>query len=64
MLCKVRREDEEVRMKAHQLWEAAGCPPGRNAEFWNQAFQEVTGRNETASGLPHAVPRSDQHPAH
>jgi hypothetical protein len=29
--------DEEVGARAHQLWEEAGKPEGREHEFWYQA---------------------------
>ena len=29
--------DEAVRARAHQLWEQAGRPEGRDREFWLQA---------------------------
>jgi hypothetical protein len=33
--------DERVRVRAHQLWEQAGKPEGRDEEFWLQAENEV-----------------------
>ena len=30
-----------VERRAHQLWEAAGCPPGRELEHWLQAEEEI-----------------------
>jgi hypothetical protein len=33
--------DEEVRARAHQLWEEAGKPEGRDHEFWYQAEQDL-----------------------
>jgi hypothetical protein len=33
--------DEEVRARAHQLWEEAGKPEGREHEFWYQAEREL-----------------------
>jgi hypothetical protein len=29
--------EEAIRARAHQLWEQAGRPEGRNDEFWLQA---------------------------
>ena len=29
--------DDRVRARAHQLWEQAGRPTGRDQEFWLQA---------------------------
>jgi len=31
------RNDEIIRARAHQLWEQAGQPEGRDQEFWLQA---------------------------
>ena len=33
--------EERIREKAHQLWEAAGKPEGREDEFWHQAEKEL-----------------------
>lgn len=33
--------ESEIRTRAHQLWEAAGRPVGREMEFWDLAQQEL-----------------------
>lgn len=33
--------DEQIRIRAHQLWEQAGKPDGREQEFWHQAETEL-----------------------
>jgi Protein of unknown function (DUF2934) len=33
--------DEQIRTRAHQLWELAGSPPGRDDEFWHEAEREL-----------------------
>jgi len=33
--------DDKLRERAHQLWEQAGRPEGRQDEFWYQAEQEL-----------------------
>jgi len=33
--------EDQVRERAYQLWEQAGCPEGRSAEFWDQATSEA-----------------------
>jgi len=33
--------EEQIRTRAHQLWEQAGKPEGREEEFWHQAEQEL-----------------------
>jgi hypothetical protein len=39
--------EEEIRKRAHELWEQAGKPEGREEEFWRLAEQEL--RNEDKS---------------
>ena len=29
--------EARIRSRAYDLWEAAGCPEGREQEFWKQA---------------------------
>jgi hypothetical protein len=38
---------EHIRLRAHQLWEAAGQPEGREQEFWFEAEREITKRDAT-----------------
>jgi len=35
--------EERIRQRAHQLWEEAGRPDGREAEHWERASREVDG---------------------
>ena len=35
--------EEQIRIRAHQLWEAAGQPMGRDQEFWDAAEGELKG---------------------
>jgi hypothetical protein len=39
--------EEQIRERAHQLWEAAGKPEGREHDFWYQAERELTGNATT-----------------
>jgi hypothetical protein len=39
--------EEEIRKRAHQLWEQNGKPAGRAEDFWHLAEQEL--RNEDQS---------------
>ena len=32
---------EQIRQRAYELWEAAGCPEGREQEFWHEAEREL-----------------------
>ena len=34
--------DEQIRQRAHQLWEQAGCPDDRDEEFWHEAERELS----------------------
>ncbi|MBR1210250.1 DUF2934 domain-containing protein [Bradyrhizobium sp. JYMT SZCCT0180] len=36
----VRRTKEEIRARAHDLWEQQGRPVGRDLEFWLQAERD------------------------
>jgi hypothetical protein len=36
------KHDDRVRRHAHDLWEKAGKPHGRNDEFWSRAHEEVS----------------------
>jgi hypothetical protein len=38
--------EEHIRVRAHQLWEAAGCPEGRENEFWYEAERELNKLDE------------------
>jgi Protein of unknown function (DUF2934) len=33
--------EDQIRIRAHQLWEAAGSPEGREDEFWHEAEREL-----------------------
>jgi hypothetical protein len=33
--------DDQIRSRAHQLWEQAGRPAGHDDEFWHQAEREL-----------------------
>ena len=35
--------DEQIRERAHRLWEAVDRPEGREHEFWYQAERELSG---------------------
>lgn len=47
---RLRRLEQEraharIRTRAHELWEEAGCPPGRDLEFWLRAEREFRNVN-------------------
>lgn len=33
--------EEQIRERAYYLWEIAGCPKGRDQEFWFMAKEEL-----------------------
>ena len=39
---------EKIEKRAHQLWEAEGCPEGRELEFWLHAERELSEAPEAA----------------
>jgi hypothetical protein len=48
------RADQNIKIRAYQLWEKAGCPEGRDQEFYFQAEQEQRDR-----GMPDPTRASD-----
>ncbi|WP_128943861.1 DUF2934 domain-containing protein [Bradyrhizobium zhanjiangense] len=40
--------EDEIRTYAHQLWEKAGRPEGRDKEFWELAQQELRNQNKSS----------------
>lgn len=57
---------EQIRQRAHQIWEMEGCPDGQEGEHWRQAEEQL--RNEDVlndASLGHeerdviAVPQGD-----
>lgn len=34
-------DEERVRERAHAIWEAEGCPDGRDKEHWQQACRDL-----------------------
>ena len=40
--------EDDVRTRAHQLWEIAGRPDGREQGFWLEAERELNGKSATA----------------
>jgi Protein of unknown function (DUF2934) len=41
--------NEKIEKRAHQLWEAEGCPEGRELDFWLQAERELSDAPEAAA---------------
>jgi hypothetical protein len=40
--------DEQIRNRAHKLWEQAGKPEGREDEFWHLAEQELLNEDKSS----------------
>jgi hypothetical protein len=37
-----RQSEEQIRARAHELWEQAGKPKGREEEFWLRAERDLS----------------------
>jgi len=42
MLETAELREHQIRERAFQLWQEAGCPEGRADEFWQLAREQVT----------------------
>ena len=38
--------DEQIRIRAHELWQQAGKPEGRDNEFWHLAERDLQEREK------------------
>jgi hypothetical protein len=47
--------EEHIRSYAHELWEQAGRPDGRQDEFWHQAEREL--KRTEGSGTTEDAPK-------
>ncbi len=52
--------NEQIRERAHQLWEAAGKPEDREQEFWYQAERELKGEPGANPNPAHPELASDE----
>ena len=43
------QNEDRIRARAHQLWEAEGRPHGRDREHWEQAAREIENETGTSS---------------
>ena len=43
--------EEQIRIRAHELWELAGKPDGRHEEFWYEAEKEIKRESEDLSAI-------------
>jgi DUF2934 family protein len=44
--------DEQIRFRAHELWQQAGKPEGRDNEFWHLAERDLQERPEHPEPTP------------
>jgi hypothetical protein len=44
--------EEHIRIRAHELWERAGSPEGREDEFWHRAEKELQETDELRDPEP------------
>ncbi|PBC02781.1 DUF2934 domain-containing protein [Mesorhizobium sp. WSM3860] len=44
--------EERIRRRAHEIWERAGRPEGRQQEHWDQAVQEIESEGSEAERGP------------
>ncbi|MFN7140399.1 MAG: DUF2934 domain-containing protein [Limisphaerales bacterium] len=44
--------DEQIRTRAYYLWEADGCQPGRDWEYWIKAKQEFEAQDQPVAAAP------------
>ena len=58
----VAREDR-IRECAYHLWEASGCPTGREEEFWHRACDLIASQEKPASATPPSERRKAAQPA-
>jgi hypothetical protein len=52
----INPSDDEIRTRAHQLWEQAGRPDGRDEEFWHQAAKELSQDHEQGDAPSESSP--------
>lgn len=54
-------DEEAIKRHAYQLWESAGCPEGRDEEFWEKA-KELAAIEENQHLATKKLPRPDEQP--
>ena len=54
--------EEEIRQRAHRLWEEAGMPEGRSDEFWLKAELEILGRIDESIAFDPLEPPIEEPP--
>jgi hypothetical protein len=49
--------EDDIKQRAHELWEQAGRPEGKELDFWLQAERELGVDKPTTGSSPEAEPR-------
>ena len=49
--------DEQIRIRAYELWEQAGKPEGREEDFWHLAERDL--QQHAEQGLPERIVDSE-----
>jgi Protein of unknown function (DUF2934) len=44
--------DEQIRIRAHELWQQAGKPEGRDNEFWHLAERDLQEKRDRLEPIP------------
>ncbi len=48
--------EDQIRQRAHEIWERHHRPNGRDDEFWHQAEQELQEAHNPETGAHHPEP--------
>lgn len=51
---------ERIREKAYHLWQADGCPEGRDIEYWTRAEELLAMADYPSGTIPVDTPRGDE----
>jgi len=43
-------DEDRVRIRAYEIWQAEGCPDGRDVQHWQQAMAETTAKDAYGIG--------------
>jgi hypothetical protein len=55
--------DEQIQVRAYELWERAGKPDGKNNEFWHLAERDLLEKADQPPPSEHAEPATIPHGA-
>lgn len=46
----MENREDRIKLRAHQLWENAGCPDGQHVDFWLAAEKELVNSHQANEG--------------